>query len=95
MGKHTRRITCGAWNKQNLLALGGEDKTLSISNEFGDTMRLATLRAEPSQIQFSEMKMDGASDGENTVCTGGFDSRRWKFFVSAYNRSQSGMALKL
>ncbi|XP_043247202.1 WD repeat-containing protein 19-like isoform X3 [Amphibalanus amphitrite] len=67
LGKHTRRITCGAWNKQNLLALGGEDKTLSISNEFGDTMRVATLRAEPSQIQFSEMKMDGASDGENTV----------------------------
>ena len=30
-------------------------------------MRVATLRAEPSQIQFSEMKMDGASDGENTV----------------------------
>ena len=81
MGKHTRRITCGAWNKQNLLALGGEDKTLSISNEFGDTMRLATLRAEPSQIQFSEMKMDGASDGENTVCRGGFDSRRRKFSI--------------
>jgi WD repeat-containing protein 19 len=56
LGKHSKAITCGAWSEANLLALGSEDRTLSISNVEGDTLRVATLRAEPSDIQFSEMK---------------------------------------
>jgi len=56
MGKHNKSITCGAWSEANLLALGSEDRTLSISNVEGDTLRVATLRAEPSDVQFSEMK---------------------------------------
>ena len=59
MGKHNKSITCGAWSEANLLALGSEDRTLSISNVEGDTLRVATLRAEPSDIQFSEMKQVG------------------------------------
>ena len=39
LGKHTKKITCGAWNNQNLLALGSEDKTLTVSNSDGDTIR--------------------------------------------------------
>ncbi|XP_071847434.1 WD repeat-containing protein 19-like isoform X2 [Apostichopus japonicus] len=73
LGKHTKRITCGAWNKQNLLALGSEDKTLTISNQDGDTLRQTALRMEPSSICFSEMKVDErSSSGENTVsvCVG-------------------------
>ena len=69
LGKHTKKITCGAWSKQNLLALGSEDRTISISNVDGDTMRQTSLRAEPTQVQFSEMKMDERSVGENTVGT--------------------------
>lgn len=38
-GKHTRRITCGCWSTENLLALGGEDKMITISNQEGDTIR--------------------------------------------------------
>lgn len=38
-GKHTRRITCGCWSSQNLLALGGEDKMITVSNQEGDTIR--------------------------------------------------------
>ena len=56
VGKHNKAITCGAWSEANLLALGSEDRTLSISNVEGDTLRVATLRAEPSDVQFSEMK---------------------------------------
>ena len=68
LGKHTKRITCGAWSKQNLLALGGEDKVLTINNADGDTLRQTSLRADPAEIHFSEMKMDERSaNGENTV----------------------------
>lgn len=67
IGKHSKRITCGCWNAENLLALGSEDKTLSISNPDGDTLRVVALRAEPSEVQFSEMKLDERQGIENTV----------------------------
>lgn len=69
IGKHTKKITCGAWSAENLLALGSDDKTISISNVDGDTLRQTQLRAEPLDIEFSEMKGDERSSvGENTVC---------------------------
>lgn len=49
------------------MALGSEDKTISISNVDGDTLRVITLRAEPLEIQFSEMKLDERVGSENTV----------------------------
>ncbi|RZB40660.1 WD repeat-containing protein 19 [Asbolus verrucosus] len=67
IGKHTKKITCGYWNTENLLALGSEDKTISISNIDGDTLRVINLRAEPSEVQFSEMKLDERMGSENTV----------------------------
>ncbi|XP_072391731.1 WD repeat-containing protein 19 isoform X3 [Diabrotica undecimpunctata] len=67
IGKHTKKITCGAWNNENLLALGSDDKTVSISNIDGDTLRVINLRAEPSEIDFSRMKTDERDVGENTV----------------------------
>ncbi|XP_071981685.1 WD repeat-containing protein 19 isoform X1 [Engystomops pustulosus] len=68
LGKHTKRITCGCWSSQNLLALGGEDKMITISNQEGDTIRQTSVRMEPSDIQFSVMKTDErASPGESTV----------------------------
>ncbi|KAI4585986.1 hypothetical protein MJG53_020611, partial [Ovis ammon polii x Ovis aries] len=39
IGKHTKRITCGCWNAENMLALGGEDKMITVSNQEGDTIR--------------------------------------------------------
>ncbi|XP_053560025.1 WD repeat-containing protein 19 [Bombina bombina] len=68
LGKHTRRITCGCWSSQNLLALGSEDKMITISNQEGDTIRQTTVRLDPSDIQFSVMKTDErASPGESTI----------------------------
>lgn len=65
--KAFKKIICGAWNAVDLLALGSEDKTMSVSNVDGDTLRVINLRAEPSDIQFSEMKLDERVSGENTV----------------------------
>lgn len=42
LGKHTKKIICGAWSAQNLLALGSEDRTITVSNQDGDT--IATVR---------------------------------------------------
>ncbi|XP_037530887.1 WD repeat-containing protein 19 [Nematolebias whitei] len=68
LGKHTKKITCGCWSSQNLLALGSDDNTLSISNHEGDTIRQTTLRGEPAEIYFSVMKTDErSSQGEGTV----------------------------
>ena len=51
IGKHTKAITCGAWSEGGLLALGSEDRSMSISNMDGDTLRVATLRDLPLDIQ--------------------------------------------
>ncbi|KAK7929442.1 hypothetical protein WMY93_005837 [Mugilogobius chulae] len=68
LGKHTKKITCGCWSSQNLLALGSEDNTLTISNHEGDTIRQTTLRGEPAEIYFSVKKTDERSThGESTV----------------------------
>ncbi|XP_063074275.1 WD repeat-containing protein 19 isoform X2 [Engraulis encrasicolus] len=68
LGKHTKRITCGCWSSQNLLALGSEDRTITVSNHEGDTIRQTSVRSDPADIQFSVMKTDErASPGESTV----------------------------
>ncbi|CAB1425479.1 unnamed protein product [Pleuronectes platessa] len=52
----------------NLLALGSEDNTLSISNHKGDTITRTTLCGEPNEINFSVMKTDErSSPAESTV----------------------------
>jgi len=71
LGKHTKRIKCGCWSKQSLLALASDDRTLSVSNSDGDTLRQFTLQGDASDVQFSEMKADERSNlGENTVSNG-------------------------
>uniref|UniRef100_A0ABI7Z671 WD repeat domain 19 n=1 Tax=Felis catus TaxID=9685 RepID=A0ABI7Z671_FELCA len=68
LGKHTKRITCGCWNAENLLALGGEDKMITVSNQEGDTIRQTSVRSEPSDMQFSTMKTDDRmSAAESTI----------------------------
>ncbi|XP_039456737.1 WD repeat-containing protein 19-like [Oreochromis aureus] len=68
LGKHSKKITCGCWSSQNLLALGSDDNTLSISNHEGDTIRQTTVRGKPAEMYFSVMKTDESSaQGESTV----------------------------
>ncbi|NWW40546.1 WDR19 protein, partial [Panurus biarmicus] len=68
LGKHTKRITCGCWSIENLLALGGEDKMITISNQEGDTIRQTSVSSDPSDMQFSVMKTDErVSTRESTV----------------------------
>ncbi|KXJ24544.1 WD repeat-containing protein 19 [Exaiptasia diaphana] len=70
LGKHTKKIICGCWNQENLLALGAEDKSITVSNVDGDTVRQATLRNDPADIRFSEMKTDERSSAAETTHEG-------------------------
>ncbi|XP_076468006.1 WD repeat-containing protein 19-like [Babylonia areolata] len=68
MGKHTKKITCGAWSQRALLALGSEDRSVTISNAEGDTVHQVHLRGDPHNLQFSEMKREERSTSkENTL----------------------------
>jgi WD repeat-containing protein 19 len=70
MGKHSKRISCGAWNVENILALGSDDKTVSLSAEDGDSIDQISLKNEPGMIQFADMKSDNPNENgraENTV----------------------------
>jgi len=81
MGKHAKKITCGCWNTENLLALGSEDKMVTVSNSDGDTvkqmdvtkrlivlgMNVTGARMEPDSVQFSVMKTDERSAEDETT----------------------------
>ncbi|XP_022173523.1 WD repeat-containing protein 19 isoform X2 [Myzus persicae] len=67
LGKHSMSITCGEWNRDNILALGSQDQTVSINNIEGDTLKIISLRGEPSKIAFSKMKSDHRKHSEETV----------------------------
>jgi WD repeat-containing protein 19 len=45
MGKHTKKITCGAWSAESRLALGGEDKQVTVSQPNGDTISQLMIKA--------------------------------------------------
>ncbi|CAM9385562.1 unnamed protein product, partial [Hapterophycus canaliculatus] len=52
LGKHPRRITCGAWSETNHLVLGSVDSTLTVSNETGDTLEQTQLKRPPTAMCF-------------------------------------------
>lgn len=67
LGKHSKKITAGCWSDENILALISDDKTLSISSEDGDTLKIVQLREIPSDVHFARMKIEDEKPGENTI----------------------------
>lgn len=60
LGKHSKRIISGDWSNHRLLALIGEDRVLSISNEEGDTLNQTLLKGEPSHVKFGRLVGGGS-----------------------------------
>ena len=75
LGKHSKRICCGAWSLGgNKLVLGSDDKSLTISNDTGETLIHTELKSPPQQTQFA-FKTAGAQAGTDdnfvSTCLGG------------------------
>eukprot|EP00903_Cladosiphon_okamuranus_P008272 g7961.t1 len=63
LGKHPRRITCGAWGEANQLVLGSVDSTLTVSTETGDTLEQTQLKRPPTAMCFVGAKRARSSRG--------------------------------
>ena len=63
LGKHTKKIVTGDWNKEGYLITGGEDKLLTISNVNGDTVKNSfDIHGIPKDLLWSRVKTDERSD---------------------------------
>lgn len=60
--KHNKRIICGAWSNTNILALASTDRTMTISNDKGETIEQVKLKYDPFDLQFNEQKHDTTYD---------------------------------
>ena len=68
MGKHSKKITCGAWSKSGKLALGGDDNKLSINTSDGDEITHTGLKVDPLSVQFAKRKMkEGSKASDDTT----------------------------
>ncbi|CAH8568313.1 unnamed protein product [Schistosoma haematobium] len=68
LGKHTRRITCAVWNRNNIIALASDDKSITINSSEGDLIKHTVIHDQPLGLDFGRMKLDVTSGSEdNTV----------------------------
>ena len=56
VGKHTKAVTCGAWNSDNVLVLGAKDKQISLSSDDGTTITNLILQHSPLDVQVSDCR---------------------------------------
>lgn len=83
VGKHTKKISFAAWNKDNLLATTGLDRTVSITDGFnGETVRTFTLSGDPYDICIADKKDDGYSKHEENTYS--FNVGRKSLYVMQY-----------
>jgi WD repeat-containing protein 19 len=62
MGKHTKAITCGAWSNEDVLALGSEDSTLTLSRANGETIEHTQIKSKATAIQFAKAKLQSRAE---------------------------------
>lgn len=73
-GKHSKKIISGCWNKNGLLALGGEDKMVTISDSEGDSIDQKNTKHEPNSLVFNTAKQTGTNSNtlpETTLSANG------------------------
>ena len=67
VGKHSKRITCGSWSHGgNKLVLGADDKTLTVSNDTGDTLLHTEVKSVPVEACFADPNV-GSFTGDDII----------------------------
>uniref|UniRef100_A0A183E8X7 ANAPC4_WD40 domain-containing protein n=1 Tax=Gongylonema pulchrum TaxID=637853 RepID=A0A183E8X7_9BILA len=67
LGKHQRAITCGAFSNNDLLALGAEDASITVSSTDGDSVFSFTCNSDPSMIKFYDFKQSSEKNAKSDV----------------------------
>ncbi len=50
VGKHTKRVVCGVWNRENMLALAGMDKTVSTHEQMPSATACGCMSVDGTQL---------------------------------------------
>ena len=58
-GKHSGAVRCGAWTSDGRLALGGDDRMLTLSTVQGDTIEQTEVKATPLSMSVREGALNG------------------------------------
>lgn len=59
MGKHSKKVITGDWNREGLLITGGEDKILTVSNHNSDTLyESVSVKLDPRKVLWAKPKND-------------------------------------
>ena len=53
VGKHAKRVTCGAWSADGRLVLAGDDKSVTVSSPAGDTELQLGIKGEARELLFA------------------------------------------
>ncbi|KXZ49298.1 hypothetical protein GPECTOR_22g892 [Gonium pectorale] len=68
VGKHTKKIVAAAWNKDNVLAMAAQDKSVTLTDGVtGDTIKTFHLKDLPMDLCVSDKKEDGYSRREENT----------------------------
>ncbi|XP_054159699.1 WD repeat-containing protein 19-like [Oppia nitens] len=82
LGKHTKKIISGAWSDNNLLALVGEDRVLTVSNEEGDNIAISSLKGDGLTVQFAFMRLDDKTQNTQQNCVSLILNKRQLFLLN-------------
>jgi WD repeat-containing protein 19 len=76
LGKHGKKISCGGWSHTgNKLALGSEDKNLTISNEGGDTLIHTEVKNVCWTMDFSSNRTIGPTNKPDDLVSANLGGR--------------------
>ncbi|CAN0474749.1 unnamed protein product, partial [Scytosiphon promiscuus] len=93
LGKHPKRITCGAWGDTNQLVLGSTDSTLTVSNDTGDTLEQTQLKRTPTSMCFVGSKRSRAGGSAASPLGSRAEEKSPQESVVAVNLSGKSMLL--
>lgn len=81
----THLIVVGCWSDQNFIALAGDDRLLTISNEEGESIFQCSIKGEASLVQFSKLQLPDFKPITGDNCISLLINRKSLFLLSLAN----------